>query len=121
MKTRKELIKEYKMKKPRLGVFQIRNISNGKIFVRGAFDLETIWSSQQFKLELGGHTNEALQKDWKEFGADKFEFLVLHELKSADDPSVDARAELKALEDLCLEELQPYGERGYNRPKRVAA
>jgi hypothetical protein len=115
MKTRKELKKEYKLTKFRMGVFAIRNVANGKIFIGNAPNLDLIWNSQKFKLDLGGHTNEALQRDWKTFGAEKFVFEVLHELKLSDDPAVDARAELKALEELTIEEIQPFGKKGYNR------
>ncbi len=117
MKTRKELINEYKQTKFRMGVFAIRNISNGKIFIGSAPNLDLIWNSQKFKLELGGHSNEALQQDWKIYGGDNFTFEILHELTQSDDPSTNARAELKTLEELALEEIQPYGEKGYHKEK----
>jgi len=115
MKTRKELIKEYKQTKFRMGVFAIRNIANGKTFIGSAPNLDLIWNSQKFKLDLGGHTNEALQQEWKEFGAQNFTFEVLHELQHPDDPASDTRAELKTLEAMTIEELQPFGERGYHK------
>ena len=115
VKSRKEIINEYKQTKFRMGVFAIRNNANGKIFIGSAPNLDLIWSSQKFKLDLGGHTNEALQKDWKEFGAEKFTFEVLHELKHTDDPAADYRAELKTLEEMTIEEIRPFGEKGYHR------
>jgi len=38
-------------------------------------------------------------------------------LSPGTDPQADHRKELAFLEDLWLERLQPYGERGYNEPK----
>ena|SRR5579864_1410650 len=117
-KTRKELINEYKQTKFRMGVFAIRNTANGKIFIGSAPNLDLIWNSQKFKLDFGGHTNPGLQEDWKLFGAEHFVFEVLHELKLSDDPSIDARGELKALEELAIEEIRPFGEKGYHKQRK---
>jgi hypothetical protein len=118
MKTRKELKDEYKLIKPRMGIFAIRNIQNGKIYIARATNLDLIWNGEKFKLDSGGHSNHALQKDWKEFGADNFEFEILHELKPPDDPAINARAELIALEEMTIEDMQPFGDRGYNHVKK---
>jgi hypothetical protein len=115
MKTRKELKEEYKQRSPRMGIFAIRNISNGKLFVGRATNLDLIWNAEQFKLGAGGHPNRGLQQDWKELGAVHFVFEVLHELKPSDDPAYDARSELLALERLTIEDLQSFGDKGYNK------
>ena len=114
-KTRKELKDEYKQMKFRMGIFAIRNLVNGKIYVAKSTNLDLIWKSEKFKLDLGGHTNAALQADWKLFGSENFAFEVLHELLPSDDPAVNERAELIALEALTIEDLQPFGENGYNK------
>ena len=110
-KSRKELTAEYKQRKPEAGVFQIRNRSNGKIFIGSTTTLETIWNSQRFRLAANSHPNPALQTEWNAMGPDPFEFSVLHLLEPRDDTS-DIRAELKTLEQLTLDELQPFGDRG---------
>ena len=117
MKTRKELKDEYKQMTPRMGIFAIKNNSNGKIYVARATNLDLIWNAEKFKLDAGGHFNRDLQNDWKETGGENFAFEILHELKNSDDPSVDARTDLIALEELALDDMQPFGERGYNKPK----
>jgi hypothetical protein len=68
-------------------------------------------------LNHGGHQSKALQSDWDELGESNFAFEILEELESPNDPAFDARAELTVLEDLWLEKLQPFGDRGYNEPK----
>jgi hypothetical protein len=116
-KTRKELIAEYKETKQPMGVYQIRNISNGKLYVSSSLNLRAAWNGEKFRLDMGGHLNLALQADYKIFGPDAFVFEILHELKLADEVK-DVRGELKALETLTIDELQPFGERGYNRPPK---
>lgn len=101
-----------------MGVFQIRNTVNGKIFVEGSINLQAIWNRYQLQLEMGSHPSPSLQQDWRTFGADSFVFEILSELKQDDEPGIDWKKEVKKLEIMFLEELQPFGERGYNtRPK----
>ncbi len=117
MKTRKELKDEYKQATHRMGIFTIRNIQNGKMYIARATNLDLIWNGEQFKLNAKGHPNHALQQDWNDSGEENFTFEILHELKPSDDPATNARNELLALEQLVLEDMQPFGERGYNKAK----
>ncbi len=55
MKTNKELKAEYKLMKFPAGVYQIRNIKNGKFFIDSSLKLDKVWNSQKFQLQLGGH------------------------------------------------------------------
>ncbi len=114
MKTRKELTREYKQRTPHVGVFQIKNKANGKIFVGSSTALDTIWNSIRFRLDSGNYPNAGLQHDWKSLGAEAFDFQILHVLKLDDNSTTDIRSELSGLEALTLEDLQPYGEKGYN-------
>jgi hypothetical protein len=66
-------------------------------------------------LEINGHTNKVLQKEWNEFGANKFVFEILEVVKvNDDDPNFNLDDELTLLEQIWLEKLQPFGDRGYN-------
>lgn len=114
----KELKRDYLQTLPQMGVWQIRNMVNEKVLIGLSLNLPGILNRHRFALQMGGHQNRALQADWHEFGADKFAFEVLDEITPKNDPSFDARAELTALEDLWLDKLQPYGERGYNEKKK---
>jgi hypothetical protein len=117
MKTRKELKDEYKQLKPRMGIFAIRNHANGKLYIARATNLDLIWNGEQFKLNANGHPNKSLQQDWNESGVENFSFEILHELKASDDPATNERSELLALEQLVIEDMRPFGERGYNKAK----
>lgn len=110
---RKELQEQYKQIKTFMGVTQITNKVNGKIYIAAYPNLKNKWLSIKGQLSMGMHINSQLQKDWKELGPDVFTYQVLEE-KEADEVA-DRRWELKKLEKEWLEKLQPFGERGYNK------
>ena len=111
--THKELTEEYKNTKFRQGVFQVRNVVNNKIFLEGSPNLDKIWNRHRVELDFGNHRNTDLQKDWKQYGADNFVFEILAELE--EQPGADMNKEIKLLTQLYMEELQPYGEKGYHK------
>ncbi|MBF0541152.1 MAG: GIY-YIG nuclease family protein [Nitrospirae bacterium] len=115
MKTKKELKDEYKQIKFKMGVFQIRNTINGKIFVGSSTNLDAIWNRSRTQLDFGSHVNSNLQKDWKEFGEVNFKFEILSEIKQKEMEIVDYNSEVKVLEEMYLEQLKPYDDKGYNR------
>jgi len=111
---KKALTREYKENARPMGVFQIRNTINGKVLIGTSVNLPAILNRHKAELRLGGHRNRALQQDWNEFGADAFEFEILDTLPASDRPAYNPADDLKALEELWLEKLMPFGERGYN-------
>jgi group I intron endonuclease len=114
---KKELIKEYKLNHTPMGVYQIRNLVNEKVLVGASPNLTGIINRHKFALETGKHANAALQADWNEFGADKFAFEILDEISPIEGADHDYREDLNSLEELWLEKLEPYGEKGYNEKK----
>jgi hypothetical protein len=68
---------------------------------------------------LGSHPNRQLQDDWKNFGQDNFDYQILEELPQPEDYTGDYRKDVKTLEELILDELEPYDEKGYNVRKKV--
>ena len=116
MKTRKELLNDYKNKRFPIGVFQIRNTVNGKILVDWSVNLEKIWNRHRTELEFGGHRNPRLQQDWNEFGKEAFVFEILAEVKRSDEGADEQFVkEAKELAKMYIDELQPFNERGYNQ------
>ena len=102
-----------------MGIYLIRNLVNEKIFVGSSLDLPAIFNRMRFQLAAGAHMNKPLEADWKRLGAPKFEFEVLEEIVPRDDPNYNYTADLEVLEDLWLEKLEPYGDKGYNEPKKT--
>lgn len=116
MDRRKELKQEAREAKTDAGVYQIKNNRNGKVLIVSTRNFKTM-NGQRFTLEMGSHTNKALQQEWREFGGEAFTFEVLEVLKKEDSPYFDERGALKKLEEAWLERLQPFGERGYANPR----
>ena len=114
----KEIKREYKQNHPPMGVYQIRNLANEKVFVGSSLNLPGIFNRSKLELEAGSHQNKALQAEWTQFGSEGFAFEILDELEAREAPGFDYREDLVFLEDLWLEKLQPYGERGYNKKKK---
>jgi hypothetical protein len=119
VKTRQEIKREYKERKKPAGVFQIKNVANGKVLLGSSLNLEGPLNSAKFMLSIGSHKNDALQKEWNEFGADKFVFEILEVVKENENPDFCLEDELTLLEQIWIEKLQPFGERGYNKEPRI--
>ena len=115
---KKELKEQYKLTHTPMGIYQIRNLANDKVFVGVAFNMPGILTSNKLQLSSGNHPNKKLQAEWNEFGSESFAFEVLDELTATEGAGYDYRADLAFLEELWLEKLQPYGERGYNEKKK---
>ena len=120
MKSNKELKEAYKNYKPPMGVFQIKNETNGKILVEGNTNMTAIWNRYRLQLAMNNHPNKALQSDWNTFGESQFTFTVIDTLEEKEESNLDYAKEVKLLEGMYLEELQPFDERGYNkRPTHI--
>ncbi|HEV7475016.1 MAG TPA: GIY-YIG nuclease family protein [Pyrinomonadaceae bacterium] len=115
--TNKQLKKDYQQTPRPMGILLIRNNRADKVFLVASVDLPGAINRHKFQLNAGGHPNKTLQADWNQLGADAFAFEIVDELAPRADLKLDYRAELTSLEDLWLEKLQPFGDRGYNLPK----
>lgn len=115
--SRTEIKRMFKQNLPPMGVYQIRNTANGKIYVGSSQNLEGTRNSRLFQLRMGKVVfSRDLQKDLNEFGAESFEFSVLGVLDKPEQGD-NIEQSLAALELHWLEKLQPFGERGYNSAK----
>jgi hypothetical protein len=113
---RKELQQRYMQMKTYMGVYQITNTVNGKIFIATCPNLKNRWVTLRLQLDMGRHANSQLQKDWNELGEESFTYEVIEEKEVGED--TDTRWELRQMGKAWLEKLQPYGDRGYNKPPR---
>lgn len=110
MNTKKDNRNAYKQMKFRMGIFQIKNLKNHKIFLNTSTDLDRAFNSDQFQLKMGLHSNKELQNDWKELGSDAFEFGVLDELKTKETATeIENKKELKDFFEMHRNELMEKG------------
>jgi len=118
-KSRQDIKRAYKERPKPAGVFQVKNNANGKVLLGSSLNLEGPLNSAKFMLSIGMHRNERLQKEWNEFGPDKFAFEILEVVQLKDDPNFNLNDELTLLEQIWFEKLQPTGERGYNIDSQI--
>ncbi len=98
---KKQLLEEYKNRKPEMGVISVRCIMTGEAFLGISKDTKTDFNSTRCKLATSWHPNKRLQELWNQYGEKGFEFSVLKVLKY-EDPAADHTDELEALCEQCL-------------------
>jgi hypothetical protein len=120
--NRKTLIRAYKEARRPMGVYRIHNVRDDRSLVGRSVDLPSILNRERAGLRMGSHPNAALQRDWAALGPDAFVFEVLDTLAPPDgQPDYDPIDDLRVLEAMWLERLQPFDDRGYVvRPKARA-
>jgi len=117
MINKKELKKQYKQSLPPMGIYRIKNLVNGKIFVGSSLNLHGKSNSFKFQLKSGLHVNSELQRDFNQFGEENFVFEVVDTLEPKEDPSYNYNDDLKVFLEMWLEKLQSYDRVGYNKKK----
>jgi hypothetical protein len=114
--ARKKIIDQYKQQKVAMGIYQLRNMENGKLFIESVSNLKSREFTLRMMLNDGRHPNRQLQKDWSRYGSDAFEYSVLDEVEAP--PDVTPAAKKKQLNDmklLWIDEKQPFDNAGYNK------
>ena len=103
---KKELQNQYKQFKPDMGIFAVINKNNGKHFLEATKNLKAKINSTQFQLKMGGHFNQALNKDLQALGPDGFEIKILEQLQYDDDGiKTDYSDDLELLKMIWVEKL----------------
>ena len=119
MVDKKTAIREYKLSHRPMGVFQIVNKLNGKVFIDSSTNVPGKINRHKFALTHGSHASRSLQTDWNELGEGSFAFETVEPVEPRVEPNYDYKADLEFLENLWLEKLEPYGEKGYNEKKKT--
>jgi hypothetical protein len=75
--NRKNLVREYKERKTRPGIFAVRCVPENASWTGTSRDLDSQQNGIWFQLKMGNHMNKALQQAWNTHGADAFQFEIL--------------------------------------------
>ena len=94
MQRRKELNRAYQERVKPSGVFQVKNLTNGKVLLGSSLNLEGPLNKHRFMLRINSHPNKELQKDWNDLGEDQFSFEILETVEVKDDPNFNLKDEL---------------------------
>ena len=114
MINKNELKKKYKESETPMGVYQIKNMVNGKIFIGSHINVNGRINRHKFELDCGSEGVTELLNDYNKYGVENFTFEVIDILKPKDEPGYNYKEDLQTLEDLWKDKLQPYGINGYN-------
>lgn|SRR5690606_2972782 len=113
--TQRDLKRQYReamrpQNNTRMGVYSIRHIAGGRLYLSASLNLDAAMNRDRFQLKMNGHPSVELQAAWKQAGEAAFAFAVLDRLKPREDaPDFDYRPELEALLALWRAELTQAG------------
>jgi hypothetical protein len=81
---KKEIAQAWTERKRSQGVFAVRCVASGEVWVDASRNLGSQSNSIWFSLRQGGHRNKAAQAAWNTHGADAFVYDVLEEISDED-------------------------------------
>jgi hypothetical protein len=95
---KKEIARAYAERTRVQGVFAVRCVASGEVWVSSSRNLDTQKNSVWFALRMGGHPNRAAQGAWNSHGEDAFTYEIVEELSDEDVTPMGFRDLLKARE-----------------------
>lgn len=79
------------MSHPPMGILQIRNKTNGKVYVDSSSNVPGRINRIRFQLNANSHPSKRLQADWNELGEGGFEFETLENVEPREDQNTTMR------------------------------
>ncbi len=68
----------------KVGVYQIRNTINDRIYIGSSFDIAARWREHKYDLRMNKHRNQHLQNAYNKYGKEAFVYEVLEILDSTE-------------------------------------
>ncbi|MCM3000211.1 GIY-YIG nuclease family protein [Paenibacillus cellulositrophicus] len=104
---RAELIAQYKEMKPQMGVYMLKCVPSGRIYLGFTQDMKSMLNRHQFMLKSGLHKCKELQREWNEYGESQFEVKVVDTLAyDKDESKTDYTEDLELLRDIWKDKLE---------------
>lgn len=100
---RKQMLAEYRLRKPPMGVVRAECLATGDLFFGYATDTKAFINGLGVKLDAGRYPSKLLQELWAQYGSKGFE-LSVEVLLEYEDPQEDQTDELALLLEICFEE-----------------
>jgi len=100
-KRKKELLQQWKNRRPEMGVISFQCKKTWESFLGISKDTKADFNSNRFQLSMGMHPNKRLTELWSQYGEDGFELSVVKILKY-ESPGDDHTEELEKLREQCL-------------------
>ena len=83
---RKQLLEEYKNRKPEMGILSFNCNATGEKYLCQSKDMNAHINSNVFQLSAKTHPNKKLQELWNQYGKAGFKISVMRVLKYEDIP-----------------------------------
>jgi len=61
----------------KIGIYAIRNVANGKIYIGSSVDIARRWKEHRYALKNNNHDNDYLQNAWSKNGERSFKFSIV--------------------------------------------
>lgn len=94
------------MSKKISGIYQIKNLINGKVYVGSSVNIEYRFRCHKCRLNKNNHHSIYLQRTWNKYGEENFEFKIIE--------LVDDENLLIEREQFWIDELSAVNPEGYN-------
>lgn len=94
--SRKEAVRQYKEKKPSIGIYAVRCNSTGRIWVGTSRNLAATKNGCWFSLRGGLHRDKPLQDEWNAQGESAFQYEIV-DVISEDAHPLEIADSLKAM------------------------
>ncbi len=88
-----------------IGVYVIKCVVSGKVYVGSSINVAQRWEYHQTRLRCGKHSNRHLQASWLKHGSNNFTFSLLKSYRVE---------QLEAAEQWWMNRLKAFGPGGYN-------
>ncbi|MBC3797462.1 GIY-YIG nuclease family protein [Acetobacterium tundrae] len=102
--SKKEITAAYKEQKQTGGIFVIRNLKTGKLFLDATSNIMGMANRFEFSQKTGSCVSHKLQNDWLIYGGENFVFEIIEKLEMNEDQSIkEFKEDLETLKLLWLE------------------
>ncbi len=81
LSRKKELLNEWKNRRPEMGLVAMTCKKSGEMFVGISTDTQFAFNSHRFQLSINRHPNKQLQQLWQQYGENGFNYSVVKILK----------------------------------------